>query len=225
MISIIADYREETSEVVYRLAELGVEVKLRRLEVGDYVVSDRMGVERKTAMDFASSIADRRLFEQANAMVKTFSIPVFIVEGDLGEIYLKRRFTPSQVQGAIAYLIDLGVHVAPSTNPSDTAQLIYSLAKREQRAYGRPVQVSLSKMRRARGGKSLKEAQLNLIASIPGIGYELAERILRTFGSPRRFFKASPLELRRVPGMGEGRINKVAEVLDTKFEAMEFLGD
>lgn len=219
-LKVVADHREERGDVVRWLRELGVEVEVRRLEVGDYVVSDRVLVERKTVMDLASSIADRRLFEQASAMAKSFEVPVLVVEGDLGELYRRRMFTPPQIQGAMAYLIELGVRVAPSRGAYDTALLIQSLARREQEGRGREVKFSPSKMRRAKGGRTLREAQINLIASIPGIGYELAERILRHFGSPRRFFKATSYELRQVPGMGEARVHKIIELLDTKFEGI-----
>ncbi|RLF16462.1 MAG: hypothetical protein DRJ97_01035 [Thermoprotei archaeon] len=218
---VVVDYREEHGDVVRWLNELGLQVKVERLEVGDYVVSDRVVVERKTVMDLASSIVDRRLFEQASAMSKAFPIPVLVVEGDLNELYRRRMFTPSQIQGAMAYLLELGIRIAPSTGPYETALLIQSLAKREQSYHRREVKYSPPKMKRAKGGKSLKEAQINLVASIPGIGYELAERILRFFGSPRRFFKASPYELRKIPGMGESRVNRIIELLDTKFEGIE----
>jgi ERCC4-type nuclease len=217
---IVADYREGSSEVVHHLASLGVEVKVRSLDVADYIASERAGVERKTVMDLASSIADGRLFEQAEALVKAFQLPVLLVEGSLEELYSKRRFTPSQVQGALAYLVELGVHVAPSASPLDTAHFLLSLAKRE-RSRGGGLEPSPYRLRKARRRGGIREAQLRLVASIPGIGFKLAERLLQSFGSPRRLFKASPSELRRVPGMGEARVRGVIEVLDTSFKALE----
>ena len=215
---VVADYREESSEVVHYLTSLGVEVRLRKLDVADYIASERAGVERKTVMDLASSIADGRLFEQAEALVKAFQLPVLVVEGSLEELYRRRRFTSAQVQGALAYLIEQGVHVAPTASPLDTAYFLRSLAKREQARGGR-LEPSPYKLRRARQRGGIREAQLNLVASIPGIGLELAERLLKAFGSPRRLFKASPSELRRVPGMGDLRVRRMMEVLDTSFEA------
>ena len=46
------------------LERLGVDVQASRLPAGDYVVSDRLVVERKSPTDLAASIKDRRLFEQ-----------------------------------------------------------------------------------------------------------------------------------------------------------------
>jgi ERCC4-type nuclease len=56
-----------------------------------------------------------------------------------------------------------------------------------------------------------------MVAAIPGISRELAHRILMHFKTPRKFFKASPAELRRVEGLGEARIAKILEALDTVY--------
>jgi len=215
---VVADYREESSDVVYHLASMGIEVRLRRLDVADYVVSERVGIERKAVMDLASSIADGRLFEQAEALSRAFQLPVVVIEGSLEELYSKRRFTPAQVQGALAYLIEQGVYLAPSATPLDTAYLIRALAKREQ-LHGGMREPSPSRLRKARRRGGIREAQLALVSSLPGIGPELAERLLRHFGSPRRVFKATPSELKSIPGLGEARVKRIVEVLDTSFQA------
>lgn len=203
---------------MYHLVSMGVEVRLKRLDVADYVVSERAGIERKTAVDLASSIVDGRLFEQAEALIKAFQLPIVIVEGSLEELYSKRRFTPAQVQGVLAYLVEQGVYLVPSATPLDTAHFIRALAKREH-IHGGVREPSPSKLRKARRRGGVREAQLSLVATLPGIGPELAERLLKRFGSPRRVFKATPSELRSVPGLGEARIKKIVEVLDTSFQA------
>ena len=45
--SIICDHRETASSVVRNLSLIGVKLKLEHLEVGDYIISDRVGIERK----------------------------------------------------------------------------------------------------------------------------------------------------------------------------------
>ncbi|MHA1597018.1 MAG: helicase-related protein, partial [Candidatus Asgardarchaeia archaeon] len=54
--SIIVDSREMKSSVVRELSLLGVEVEVRPLDVGDYVISEKVVVERKTTRDFLDSI-------------------------------------------------------------------------------------------------------------------------------------------------------------------------
>lgn len=218
---VIVDYREEPSEVVRHLTSMGVGVRLERLEVADYVVSRRTGVERKTVMDLASSIVDGRVFEQVEALAGAFQRPVLIIEGSLDELYVRRRLTPAQVQGALAYVVERGVYVVPCADPLDTANFICSLARREQLHFSEPEVASLkAKLRRVRKGRiGVREAQVALLSSLPGIGPKLAKRLLEHFGSPRRFFKATPRELMEVRGMGESRVKEIVEVLDTAFKS------
>ena len=42
---------------------MGLNIKLKQLTVADYVISDKVGIERKAAKDFNDSIIDGRLFQ------------------------------------------------------------------------------------------------------------------------------------------------------------------
>jgi hypothetical protein len=61
---VLFDHGERRSGVPAQLERLGIDLQGARLPAGDYVVSDRLVVERKGATDLAASIKDRRLFEQ-----------------------------------------------------------------------------------------------------------------------------------------------------------------
>jgi len=56
------------------LESRGLEVILKSLEVGDYVISDRVAIERKTAQDFVASIIDpeRNLFRQIADLSRSY---------------------------------------------------------------------------------------------------------------------------------------------------------
>ncbi|RLE73893.1 MAG: hypothetical protein DRJ56_08455 [Thermoprotei archaeon] len=215
VVEVLADDREESGGVIEELRRLGATVYIRRLELGDYVVSEDVVVERKTANDFIASIIDRRLFEQARSLLRAFERVIMVVEGDLWSALRWRGVTYKHVLGALSSLALMGVSVVPTSGPRETAYLVYNLARKLQVDEGKRVRVSPTKLRMAKGGKTVREAQLNVIASIPGISYELAERILEHFGTPRRFFAAHPHELRKVRGLGEKRVRKIIEVLDT----------
>ncbi|MEA3254774.1 MAG: helicase-related protein, partial [Candidatus Altiarchaeota archaeon] len=63
-IKIFVDVREKNSKVLKILCEKA-DIDMRQLDVGDFILSDRVCVERKTVEDFLSSIIDKRLFSQA----------------------------------------------------------------------------------------------------------------------------------------------------------------
>ena len=213
-VVVRVDERERRAPVLPELLRLGVKVSVERLEVGDYAVGGVYGVERKTADDLANSIIDKRLFEQAKLLREAYEKPLVVVEGDLESVAAAREVSVNQLLGALLALIDMGVPVVQVSSPQRTALLIYLLARRLEKESG---YVPPTKRRALRkGGASIQDIQLNLIASLPGISYATARKILETFRTPRRFFQASPAELRRA-GLGPRKVGRILAVLDTDF--------
>lgn len=50
------------------------------LEVGDYILSPKICVERKSLQDLFGSFASGRLYHQAEMMVRYYQIPVLLIE-------------------------------------------------------------------------------------------------------------------------------------------------
>jgi len=68
---VVCDDREQASGVIaHLLVRPDVDVAVRRLEVGDYLIDGRVWVERKTLADFAVSVVDGRLFGQATRLLR-----------------------------------------------------------------------------------------------------------------------------------------------------------
>lgn len=213
MTFVVVDDREARSEVVKELKRLAVEFVVKRLEVADYDVGGVYGIERKTANDFINSIIDRRLFDQAMYLKEAYETPIVVVEGNFTKLLYFRSITLNAVFGALASLAESKISVIQVNGPKETALFIYVLSKRlekKKKKYVPPTKKRVIKM-----NTSIPVVQLNLISSIPGISYEMAERILRHFKTPRRFFTATPNEIKKVSGLGEKRAKKIIEVLDT----------
>jgi hypothetical protein len=81
-VTILFDHRETRSGVPAALEAAGIAVAPEQLPAGDYIVSDRLVVERKTGADLAASIKNRRLFEQVERLSAAFSAVVLVVEGE-----------------------------------------------------------------------------------------------------------------------------------------------
>ncbi|MGQ9513471.1 MAG: DEAD/DEAH box helicase [Thermoproteota archaeon] len=208
-IVIIADTRESGSAVVAELAKLDVEVKLRPLDVGDYVISEHVCIERKSTKDFASSIMDGRLFQQASAL-KEYEKPILILEGE--DIYCT-SVLPQAIRGAIAtLLIDFGLSLINTKTASETASMLFALARKEQ--------LERRSMPRVRGEKkpaSISEQQIYLVAGLPGVEKTTAKKLLAHFKNPERIFGASEEELKEVEGIGESKAKRIREVLKERF--------
>src|SRR3954470_22759398 len=78
---LLFDHGERRSGVPAELERLRGHARGPRLPAGDYVVSDRLVVERKGPTDLAASIKDRRLFEQLARLADAYPSVVLIIEG------------------------------------------------------------------------------------------------------------------------------------------------
>jgi ERCC4-related helicase len=213
-VKVYADRREIRSHVVHSLEKLGVEVILRTLEVGDYVVSDRVGIERKAAEDFLSTFLDGRdLFSQISDLARAYRRPLLIIEGE--GIYSKRQIHPNAIRGALSTVaIDFGVPVLFTRDEEDTAALISVIAKREQ-AGDLKKEINLHGTKTA---STLPEQQEYLVSAISEIGPVVAKNLLQHFGSVERIMKASRDELMEVELVGPKTADRIREVVSTEYK-------
>ncbi len=210
-IVIIADNREFASRVVKELALLDCVVRPRQLEVGDYILSERVCVERKTAADFLGSVMDQRIFSQLKNLKDSFERPVLVIEGH--GLYTERNVHPNAVRGALGCIaIDYAVPILWTESPEETASLLYWMARREQVEEER--RLSIRGQSRAR---SLKEQQEFLVAGLPGINTKRARRLLEKFGTPEKVFRASEDRLKKVEGIGEVMARNLRKILTEKY--------
>ena len=213
-IRIFVDQRELRSQVVKHLMNLDVELEFKNLEVGDYVLSERVGVERKTAADFLSSLtsAERSLLRQVKELSEAYERPLLIIEGDLKAS--KTQIHPNALRGALAAILtDFGVPVIQVEDERETAALLYAIARREQLELRRAVSPHGRKT-----AKTLKEQQEYIVSSIPGVGITVARNLLRHFKTVERVMTAAEEELKAVERVGAATARRIREVLTAKYE-------
>ncbi len=207
---IFVDKRELRSGIVEKLKDLGVQVKEITLEVGDYLVSESIAVERKTAKDFVNSMIDGRLFDQAKNLVENFQNPVVIIEGD--EFY-ERNVHPNAIRGALASLIvDYHITVLKTKDLDETAEILAAMAKRELKS-GR-----VARLHGEKKPSSDKEMQLYIVESLPGVGPELARKLLKRFKTVEGVFTAGEKELKSVEGLGQKKAKEIRRILTKEWE-------
>jgi ERCC4-type nuclease len=205
---IAIDDRERPSGVIEALRNHpNVELTVRRLELGDYLIERTLVVERKTLSDFAVSVVDGRLFTQASRLTRTNRArPCFILEG-AKEHHPNLVISRSAMQGAIiALTVVFGLPLLRSTCPRETADLILYAADQLQRRN------STAPRRQGYHPKGLARQQSFLLQAIPEIGPAKAKRLLDTFGSPFGVASASVDDLRAVDGIGEAAATKIHQV-------------
>src|SRR3954470_16686160 len=129
---LLFDHGERRSGVPAALERLGIDARGTRLPAGDYVVSDRLVVERKGPADLAASIKDRRLFEQLTRLADAYASVVLIVEGDPVHMH------EAAWKGALGRALTLGASVRRTRDARDTAQWIARLYRLEGKPASRP---------------------------------------------------------------------------------------
>src|SRR5260370_7178486 len=125
---IMVDERDRRSAVPDELQSLGVPIEYRVLDVADYVVGS-YAVERKSVIDFVSSLYSGRLFDQAHRLGEAYRTGMLVVEGDPWE-ELKHVRNPRSLWGAlISSVLDFGLNIFFTPDGKQTAQFLFTLGK------------------------------------------------------------------------------------------------
>jgi len=214
-VEIVIDQRELESSIARDLSRReGLVTRLETLEVGDYVCSDRVVVERKTVADFLDTLVggDRSLFEQVGDDARHYARPVVVIEGE--DLYGERNVHPDSINGALASLaVDFGASVLRTADEGETADLLATIARREQEADDREVSVHGEKQSR-----TLAEQQVYTVASIAEVGPVIGRSLLEHFGSVEAVMTAEEEELREVEGVGEVTAERIRGVVGSAYE-------
>ena len=208
-IRIVVDERERKSGIPKLLQAIGVNVEVKTLPIGDYIVSHETVVERKSIHDFISSIFDGRLFDQCNRLKEHFKFPIILLEGSVDEIESITE-NPLVFYGALSTIaVDFKIPVIPTPNASHTAKLLVSLSSRKESIKG-PL------LKKIKKSNDTQKQQLIVLCSLPGIGEKTAIRMLEKFGTPLKALSSSTKDLAKIPGLGESRAKKIKKMLQEK---------
>lgn len=85
---VIVDMREFRSELPSLLHKRGIHVEPVTIEVGDYILTPDICVERKSINDLIESLSNGRLYNQSNAMCRSYKIAVLLIEFDQNKPFM-----------------------------------------------------------------------------------------------------------------------------------------
>ncbi|XP_046931618.1 Fanconi anemia group M protein [Lynx rufus] len=189
---ILVDSCEITSgsEVISSLRAVhGIQVEVCPLNGCDYIVSNRMVVERRSQSEMLNSINKNKLIDHIRYLQSMFERICVIVEKDrekTGDTSKMFRRTKSY-DNLLTTLIGAGIRVLFSSCQEETADLLKELSLVEQRknvGIHVPIVVNRNKC----------EA-LQFYLSIPNISYVTALNMCHWFSSVRKMTNSSPQEI------------------------------
>lgn len=86
-VKVVVDVREFRSALPSMLHKEGLMVLPITLEIGDYILSPQICVERKSISDLFGSLNSGRLFNQAESMRRFYQMPVLLIEFTQGKAF------------------------------------------------------------------------------------------------------------------------------------------
>ncbi|MGY5150123.1 MAG: ERCC4 domain-containing protein [Candidatus Nitrosopumilus sp. bin_68KS] len=208
-LRIIVDERERKSGIPELLKSVGMNLEMKTLPIGDYIVAPETIIERKSIRDLMASVFDGRLFDQCSRLKEHFENPIVLMEGNVDEIE-EITENPLIFYGAISTVVlDFKIPVIPTPSAAHTAKLLVSMCSRKESHKG-------PYLKKIKKSSDLERQQLSSLCSLPGIGEKFAVRMLEKFGTPLKVFTATTADLAKVEGLGEARAKKIKTVLDSK---------
>ncbi|MHA1299177.1 MAG: ERCC4 domain-containing protein [Candidatus Helarchaeota archaeon] len=183
---IIVDNREP-AKIINLLEEEGIEVEIKNLDVGDYIISDTLAVERKEGRDFVSSITQdkRNLFEQLMRLSEAYENPILILE-NLKSAF-KSQMNPASIYGVLTSIAQRNrIPIVPTLNYKDTVIALKRMVIREQKEEEDPLIIA----RKAPKIMSLEERQRYYLEGLYKIGPKKATQLLEAFNTPDGVHKA-----------------------------------
>lgn len=210
-IRLIVDSRELPTAVARELTRLDIEISGESLEIGDYVASEEVAVERKETGDFIQSLIDGRLFVQLSALRSAYRRPVLIIEGE--QILGLRAVNPASIYGALASIaVRIQVPILWTRNAEETANVLYRIARLEQ--------IESSKPLRTRSGETKgtdAETLEYILSGFPGVDTVTSRAILTEFGTLEKIFSADQKDLQKVKGVGPKIAGRIKRLLTTTY--------
>ena len=200
---IIIDYREKNSLVISELSKLGFEIEFKELKVADYIIRD-VAIERKTVLDFISSMKNKRLINQLEGL-QQYKNKLLIIEGiEEQELYTEDKIGmhPNAIRGfLLSILLKYKIPIIFTKNSEDTAKFILVLSKKESK------ELSLNVTRKS---FDKKEQMQFIVEGFPGIGPKTAKKLLKEFKTIKDIINASQEELQEIIGK-KSEIFKITE--------------
>lgn len=183
----------------------------------------RIGVQRKQfPSDFLSSINDSRLYRQIPRLMD-LEYAILVIEGhgkwtEDGELIGDNQwqsFTMDQfLKLRFSIMFEYGIPTVWVRDMNGTIQFLEALDAWAKKDKHRSLQTRPGPTRSSWGKSTRRHMATHIMQGFPGVGPELAGRIIDEFGAAPLTFTHSVDELMRVEGLGEKKAQAMIDALE-----------
>jgi Fanconi anemia group M protein len=213
-VIIFVDNREQASGVIKELFEHGAIVRTKQLDIGDYVASKDVCIERKSIEDFVSSMIDGRLFNQLVSMRSNYDKPLLLLEGNMQEIFTLRNIHKNSIIGALTSIaLDYQVPIINTRDAKETAEYVFNIAKREQLGKDKEI-----RLRMGRKGLTVREQKQFIVEGLPTVGPMLAKNLLKQFKSIKKIANADEKQLQEIENLGPKKAKGIFKIFNEDYQ-------
>jgi DNA excision repair protein ERCC-4 len=211
---VIVDVREFRSALPNMLHLHGMEVKPMTLEIGDYILSPDICVERKAIADLIQSLGSGRLFNQAEAMLRYYKRPALLIECEEGRPFglinpseLGSEITPQSIVSKLSLLLlhFPKLRVLWSRSAAHTVAIFASLKQGQSEpdaataaAVGLPTAPGADQM--------FSMAPQDFLRQLPGVFPHNYRRLMNAVSNLQELATKSLDELSKIIGAQNGRL-------------------
>lgn len=208
MTNIQADDRESSSGMLNIMqAHSQINLDIKRMPYGDYIIDKWLIVERKQISDLIISIVDGRLFQQAEWLCQSAYTPLLIIEGQ-GHDIKNSKMDRRAILGALVSIgLLYGICVLRAINKEETLNVMLYAARQKARIEKNVIG------RRGYRPKSFKKQQSFILQGLPNVGPTLANALLQHFGSIKAVMTANGEQLQKISGIGTKKAKRIVSLL------------
>ncbi|XP_062593616.1 Fanconi anemia group M protein-like [Saccostrea cucullata] len=214
---ILVDSREINGcqEIISELRfQHGITVKTAQLTSCDYIVSNRMGVDRQQWSEFTNGSRKDKLLERVTALCDLFDKPALIIEKDHVKADDKNSSKPlhwtKYVEKTLVHLLRSKVTLYFTDHQKDTARVLSEICRLEARKnadIGAPTDLD-----------ETSQAELRFYVSIPGLSYISALNLCHNYKSIRGFIVSDITQIMANGCLSKERASRIKDYLQRKFD-------
>lgn len=221
---VIVDMREFRSELPSLIHRRGIHISPVTLEVGDYILTPDICVERKSINDLIGSLNSGRLYSQATQMTRFYKRPVLLIEFDENKSFsLKGNYAKETTLKEVSNkLVLLTLHfpklrILWSSSPFASAELFQELkAGRMEPDVAVAATVS-STDEGTVAEEKFNQGPMELLLKFPGVSHKNCYLIMNRVDSIADLCNLSEAELTAVMG-GSMEAKKLHSFLHLEYE-------